>query len=165
MKRRTELGPGRKATERGSSFANPRSELRRTSELERVSTRSGGNRRRSTLSRGRGFSASKAQQEKARNEPCVVTQQEALYGAVIDPAHLCARAQGGCNSALCVVPLRRDLHERLDDPGDPFDLLPYLAERRVPELQHALGHYKGDLIALLQRLTGQRYAPIEGLTA
>lgn len=110
--------------------------------------------RRSPIKRGTGFAASRAQREKARREPCIVTGSEALEGAVIDPAHLCARARGGCNDALCVVPLRRDLHREFD-LGD-VDLLPYLVKRRVPELAHALEHYDGDLIGLLQRLTGSR---------
>lgn len=110
---------------------------------------------RTPMRRGRGFSASPAQRKKAREEPCVVTGQEALYGAVIDPAHLCARARGGCDNELCVVPLVRHIHRAFDE-GE-FDLLPYLVKRRVPELCHALEHYDGALLALTHRLTGQRH--------
>lgn len=108
---------------------------------------------RPSLKRGRGFAASPAQQEKARSEPCVVTGQETLYGATIDPAHLWPRSQGGCSHELCTVPLERGLH-RLFDEGE-FDLLPYL-KGRLPELHHALDHADGDLCGLLHRLTGER---------
>lgn len=114
--------------------------------------------KRSTLKNGRGFAASPAQREKARTQPCIVTGARSDEGALIDPAHLCARAQGGCDAPECVLPLRRDVHNAFDQGR--FDLLPYLiAQGRVTELQHALGHYRGDLISLLQRTTGTRWAP------
>lgn len=102
--------------------------------------------------------ASPAQREKARLEPCVATGAEAEY-VTVDPAHLCPRGKGGCDDPLCVVPLARTLHRQFDD-GD-YDLLPHLVHRRTAELQHALGHYDGDLLSLLHRLTGQRYRPEE----
>jgi hypothetical protein len=113
--------------------------------------------RKSAMKRGRGFAASPAQQRKAQEEPCIVTAYHAAQSYVVDPAHLCAKAQGGCDDPLCVVPLWRPTHRQFDD-GE-FDLLPYLVKHRVPELQHALGHYDGDLIGLLNRLTGESFVP------
>lgn len=113
--------------------------------------------KRTALKPGRGFAASPAQREKVRSEPCIVTGFTVEDGAIIDPAHLCARAQGGCDDPLCIVPLVRHIHRPFDD-GE-FDLLPYLVKHRVPELQHALGHYEGNILGLLQRLTGERFVP------
>lgn len=112
----------------------------------------------STLRRDRSISpASPAQRRKARDEPCVVTGTTREFN-VVDPAHLWAAGRGGCKDPLCVVPLVREVHHRFDN-GD-FDLLPYLVRRRVPELQHALEHAEGDLLGLLHRLTGERFAPV-----
>lgn len=70
-------------------------------------------------------------------------------------AHLWPRGMGGCDEADCVVPLVRPVHRALDDGR--FDVLPYLiAHGCVPELQHALGHANGDLVALIERVTGCR---------
>ncbi len=79
----------------------------------------------------------------------------------LDAAHLCSRGLGGCDDPLCVVPLTRAEH-RAFDSGD-LDLLPYLVPRYADELAHALVHYRGDLPALLERLTGERWAPVGGL--
>lgn len=111
----------------------------------------------SKLKKGRGFVVSLAQRQKAREEPCVATGMTAEGGYNVDPAHLVSRAQGGCDDPLCVVPLVRPIHRQFDD-GE-YDLLPRLVKRRVPELQHALGHYNGDVYALLRRLTGERWYP------
>jgi hypothetical protein len=102
--------------------------------------------------------ASKEQRAKANSEPCVVSGFVQGITATVDPAHLVSRAQGGCDDPLCVVPLER-VHHRLFDDGR-LDLLPYLVKERVPELQHALGHLNGDLISLLQRLTGRRWEAV-----
>lgn len=163
------LDPGQKSRDRGSTFKNPRSELERKPEhqLGRSSNLASSAQRarvkrensNSTLSQGRGFSASPAQQKKANTQPCIVTQQEAIEGATVDPAHLWPRGRGGCDDPLCTLPLRRDVHRAFDD-GD-FDLLPYLADHSA-EVLHALGHALedgGGLLALLHRLTGERYVP------
>lgn len=152
--KRTELKPGKPLKRK--------TPLQRRSSLDRVGgpgspTGAGANTSnptRAPLKRGRGFAASPAQQKKARTEPCVVTGEETLYGAIVDPAHLWPRAQGGCDDPLCTVPLVRHLHTFFDE-GE-FDLLPYLVKRRLPELHHALDHANGDLCALLHRLTGER---------
>jgi hypothetical protein len=75
-----------------------------------------------------------------------------------DPAHIVSRAKGGCDSPLCVVPLTRLEHRAYDDGR--LDLLPYLvAHCCVDELAHALEHTRGDLIGLLEQVTGVRWAP------
>jgi hypothetical protein len=81
----------------------------------------------------------------------------------LEPAHLCARGRGGCDDSLCTVWLTHDEHSALDR-GEldrlGIDLLGALvANGCVAELQHALGHYGGNMPALLQRLTGVRWAP------
>lgn len=84
----------------------------------------------------------------------------------LEPAHLCARAHGGCDDDLCVIPLCHWCHRRLDQPdaGKELDVLSHLLAtpgRYTEEIQHALGpgHYNGDLLSLLRRLTGERYVP------
>lgn len=90
--------------------------------------------------------ASTAQRES--KTACLVTGS-----TQVDQAHLWPRGMGGCDDALCTVSLCRPVHRALDD--GTFDVLPYLvAHGRVAELQHALGHANGDLIALIERLTG-----------
>jgi hypothetical protein len=64
---------------------------------------------------------------------------------------------GGCTDALCVVPLCRG-HHRMQHRHE-LDLLPFLVDAHVAELQHALAHHHGDLLGLLHHLTGQRWAP------
>lgn len=76
----------------------------------------------------------------------------------LDAAHLCPRDLGGCSHELCVVPLTRAEHRAFD--GGELDLLPYLVPLHTPEIAHALVHYNGDLIALLERLTGLRWVPV-----
>ena len=74
-----------------------------------------------------------------------------------DPAHITSKSGGylGCDSALCVIPLTRQEHRDFDQ--GKRDILPALiAHGMVPEIQHALDHYNGDLIALIERLTGCR---------
>jgi hypothetical protein len=76
----------------------------------------------------------------------------------VDAAHVWPRGRGGCSDPLCVVPLTRAEHEAYD--RGELDLLPYLlAHGLVAELQHALGHARGDLLGLLNLVTGERFAP------
>lgn len=133
--------------------------LNRHSELPRSSSLKRGKPKRS------GFTpTSKEQREKVKGAQCLGCGDcDVFGGARIDPAHLCARAHGGCDDPLCVVPLCRRCHREFDD-GD-LDLLPDLVQVYVPELAHALEHYNGDLIALLQRLTGTRWVPQEDVAA
>lgn len=97
--------------------------------------------------------ASPEQRFKARHAVSIVSGH-----APCDPAHLWPRGMGGCDDELCVVPLTRMEHMAFD--AGALDLLPWLlAHKLVPEIQHALGHANGDMIALLHRLTGDRYVP------
>lgn len=100
-----------------------------------------------------GFKASTAQRAKIRELTSIVSAQ-----GPCDPAHLLSRALGGCDHEDCVIPLTRAEH-RAYDLGK-LDILPHLlASRCTKELQHALGHTNGDLIGLLHRVTGVRWAP------
>jgi hypothetical protein len=78
----------------------------------------------------------------------------------LQPAHLTARGRGGCDSPLCTVPLTAAEHRAFDD--GQLDILGALQRDglHVEELCHALRHYDGNLPALLQRLTGVRWAPV-----
>ncbi len=83
----------------------------------------------------------------------------------LDPAHICPRSLGGCDHPDCVVPLTRAEHRAFDeaDPrtGKRLDLLPYLVAHGChAELAHALEHYRCDLIALLERVTGEAWRPV-----
>lgn len=142
--KRGELGPGAKSLERGSTFATPRSELARNS-----TTRAG----RPSLKRSGFTPASDEQRAKISGRPSIVSGH-----GPCDPAHLWPRSLGGCDHRDCVIPLTREEHRAYDDGR--LDILAELVGLgMVAELQHALGHANGDLIGLLNRVTGQRYAP------
>lgn len=99
--------------------------------------------------------ASTAQRAKVKGAVSIVSGEPAT-----DAAHIWPRSLGGCDDALCVVPLTREEHEAYDDRGE-LDLLPHLIrERRIPELQHALAHAGGSLLRLIERVTNQRWAPV-----
>jgi predicted restriction endonuclease len=68
----------------------------------------------------------------------------------VDPAHLVPRGVGGCDDALCVVPLCR-IHHRAYDRGT-LDLVPYLEPRFRAEAAHAVTHL--GLVGALRRLSG-----------
>lgn len=73
----------------------------------------------------------------------------------LDAAHLTPRPLGGCADPACVIPLTRSEHRSFD--RRELDVLPFLvAHQCVDELAHMLGHYRCDLIAMLERLTGCR---------
>lgn len=99
--------------------------------------------------------ASKEQAAKRRAGASIVSG--ATRG--LDAAHLVSRGLGGCDDELCTVPLTREEH-RLFDAGT-LDLLPFLVPRHAEEIAHALIHMRGDLPALLERLTGVRWAPVD----
>jgi hypothetical protein len=83
-----------------------------------------------------------------------------VCGSHPDPAHLCPRSWGGCDDAACVIPLCRP-HHRAFDRGGLSILGELVAARMYTEIAHALGagHYNLDLLALLHRVTGERYLP------
>jgi hypothetical protein len=166
--KRSELGPGRKSLERGSTFSGEPTPLKcqAPERLPNPGALPGDDdhatppprpRRQAPTPRPKrkALSASSAQTRKRRKiGACIVTG--ATEG--IDSAHLWDRSLGGCDSKHCIVPLRRDIHEAYD--RHEYDLLPHLlAHGCVAELQHALGHANGNLVGLLERLTGERWAP------
>lgn len=135
--KRSELGAGRKSIERGSTFASRGDGLKRTQ----------------SPARPRAISpASPAQRAKVAVQVCAVCQHDAC-----DPAHLCPRSHGGCDSADCVIALCRHHHREFD--GGRLDLLPHISGRgfRV-ELAHMQGHYD-DPLSVIYRLSGMRWAP------
>jgi 5-methylcytosine-specific restriction endonuclease McrA len=97
-------------------------------------------------------SASDAQRHKIAGRPCLVCGRRP-----VDPAHLVPRSLGGCDEADCVVPLCRRCHGAYD--GGELNLLPHLEPRYRVELAHALGHV--SLLALLRRVTGVRWVPLD----
>lgn len=81
-----------------------------------------------------------------------------------DPAHLWPRGLGGCDDPLCVVPLTRAEHRAFDEGR--LDLLPYLiAGGRWAEIAHMIDAHHADPVSVLQRLTGQRWAPTRTMLA
>ena len=92
------------------------------------------------IKKGRGFAASKAQQEKVRGMACAccgLMADESLY-TVIDPAHLCARGMGGCDHEDCVVPLCRGCHEAFDQ--GQLELAKFLEPTYRREVAHCVTH-------------------------
>lgn len=92
--------------------------------------------------------ASFEQRLKVRHELCVN-----CGGLNCDPAHLTSRAQGGCDSRLCVIPLCRNCHRAFDNGA--LDLEPILALRQFAEERaHMAGHMSFQ--QCIQRLKGRR---------
>jgi HNH endonuclease len=130
--------------------------LRRSTPLRRVSEKraSSGRPRGTTLKRGRGFAASKAQREKVKGMPCAGCG----HGEVnCDPAHIWPRGKGGCDAPECVIPLCRSCH-RLFDDGE-LDLLERLAgsEAWAAEQAHPILAHGVSLVELVRRLSGGGY--------
>lgn len=120
-------------------------------------------RRSTTPAKRQPISAASPEQRAKRNNGASIVSGETRG---LDAAHLCPRGLGGCDDPLCVVPLTRAEHVAFDraDPqtGKRLDLLPYLVAHGChAELAHALGHYRGDLIALLERVTGEKWMPVQ----
>lgn len=79
----------------------------------------------------------------------------------LTPAHLWPRGQGGCDHEDCIVVLQYEEH-RLFDEGK-LDLLPHLiAHQCWVELAHMVAAHHVDPIHMVERLTGERWAPITG---
>lgn len=132
--RRSALGIGSKSLERGTTFASHGNGLNRTA----------GKRRRV------GFTpASDAQRLKIRNAIC-----RECGAADVHPAHVIDRALGGCDDALCVIPLCFRHHREYD--GGRFDALSLLSEA---EQAHAVSHL--GLIGALRRITNRAWMPDE----
>lgn len=136
------------------SQAKPRKPLRRVSEKREGEAR----RRGSTLRRGKGFEASKAQRDKVRGLTCLGCGREESATLPIDPAHIWPRGKGGCDDAACVVPLCRTCHRAFDQGA--LDLLERMAgseawqvEQAHPILAHGVG-----LVELVRRLSADSYS-------
>jgi hypothetical protein len=135
--KRSELGPGKKALERGSTFASRGEGLQRSAPKPRARSIS---------------PASPEQRAKVAAQVCAVCCFDRC-----DPAHLAPRSHGGCDHADCVIALCRPHHRAFDD--GTLDLTPYLAGRGFnAELAHMQGHYD-DPVSVLHRLSGMRWAP------
>lgn len=95
--------------------------------------------------------ASPAQRAKVRQEGwCRVCASVFL---TLDPAHVIARAQGGCDEPDCVIPLCRSCH-RLFDESLGLEVLGVLSKQ---EQAHAVAHV--GLLSALHRVTGLRWVP------
>jgi hypothetical protein len=169
LKRTTEL---RRDTEKARAFAGRRSELATDPDKAqafrdrgRVSSARSLERsaRRNGKRPGAGFTpASPAQRAKAAAERfCWGCGRERSDWLVLDPAHFCSRAKGGCDHADCVVVLCRagdgsGCHRSWDD-GD-LDLLRVCSrdyERRwAAECSHAATHLTP--VQVVERLAGAR---------
>lgn len=78
--------------------------------------------------------ASKEQRKKVAGRLCVE-----CGAAGCDPAHLTARAQGGCECAECVIPLCRFCHRKFDTGFldlEPIIALPEFAIERAHMALH-----------------------------
>lgn len=103
--------------------------------------------------------------------PASPEQRDACRGALcagcgatgpVDPAHLVPRSLGGCDDALCCLPLCRQCHvglDRREGPQKDIDLAAVLA---LPEFAahraHMVSHRDWSFPRCLERLTGQRWA-------
>lgn len=102
----------------------------------------------------RPMAASHAQRAKIIGAACIVCGQT----KGLTPAHLAARATGGCDHPDCVVPLCWT-HHRAYDTGR-LDLLAHLEPRRRAEIAHAVAHL--GLVSAYRRLTGGRLPSTDG---
>jgi hypothetical protein len=96
-----------------------------------------------------GFQASNKQRKKVRHSVCSVC----FNGPGCDPAHLTARAQGGCEHEDCVIPLCRACHTMFDR-GD-LNLEPLIALRQFA-LERAHMAFHMSYRQCIQRLSGVR---------
>ena len=126
-----------------------RTPLRRRARL-RAKTRL---RRSKPLERTPSMAASDAQRAAVAGCCCVVSGADER----VDPAHVIPKSLGGCDSALCVIPLDRRCH-RAYDRGE-LDLLAYLEPAWRAQLAHAVGHV--GLVGALRRISGTRGRPTD----
>jgi hypothetical protein len=104
--------------------------------------------------------ASPAQRAAVAGQACINCGAEASEYVAIDPAHLWPRGRGGCDDALCVLPLCRRYGgrgcHRLFDDGE-LELLRIVIRdygRWRAHLQHALEHCTP--VELVERLAAAR---------
>ncbi len=132
--KRTELGPGRKSLERGSTFSAEPQPLKRSAPKPR----------RAPVS-----PASPAQRARVKGKACIVCAQGPCH-----PAHLIDRSLGGGDDPRAVVPLCPLHHREYDEAG--LDLLRWLEPRYREELAYAVELV--GLVATLRRVTNDRWA-------
>lgn len=127
----------------------------------------------STLKPGRGFAVAPAQRAKVKLLVCLGCGREVDPDAsgewTIDPAHLVPRSAGGCDDALCVLPLCRHhyistegCHPIFDGkvPGKRVNLHVRIARGGYEaELAHAIREHGWTPLELHQRLTGEMWVP------
>ena len=80
------------------------------------------------------FGASKEQRQKVKDSLCAYCG----FGPA-DPAHLASRAQGGCDSRDCVIPLCRRCHRWFDQGAldlEPVSALPEFTVERAHMASH-----------------------------
>jgi hypothetical protein len=131
LKRTTSIGPG-KLMERGSTF-KPRAG--------------------SPASKRRAISpASKEQRAKVATECCVVCGSELVH-----PSHLIDRSLGGDDDPRAVVALCPQHHREYDD--EALSLVEYLEPHYREEVAYAV--MTVGIVRALERLTNQRWAPVE----
>jgi hypothetical protein len=142
--KRTPLDIGAKSRKRGSTFSADPTPLKCATSLKAVAS----------SKRGSGFTpASREQRLKVAGRGSIVSG-----AGPCDPAHLTARAWGGCDDPLCVIPLTRAEH-RAFDAGE-LDILGDLIDHGLwAELAHAIEAHHIDPISLVHRCTGERYVP------
>lgn len=118
----------------------------------------------STLSRGTGFAASKAQRDKVKLMPCVGCGREVDPDDpgdwAIDPAHVWPKGKGGCDSPDCCLPLCRFVYtgdgcHRLFDKGK-LDLTERLADSEAWQVEqaHPILVHGVSPVELVRRLSG-----------
>jgi hypothetical protein len=95
--------------------------------------------------------ASAEQKRKTEAQGCRVSAWTFETGTV-HPAHVVDRGIGGCDSELCVIGLRADLHREYD--RGELSILEFLT---LEEQEHAAGHL--GLLGALKRTTGESYVP------
>jgi len=101
--------------------------------------------------------ASSVQRASARASGCIVGGvAETGCDGPVQPAHLVDRSLGGCDDARCVVGLCYRHHEEYD--AHRLDLLSHLEPWHRDRVAHAVMHV--GLVAALERLTGDRWAPV-----
>jgi len=114
---------------------------------------------RKPLKQGRGMAASRVQQLKVRNLPCIVCGRD-RHEAEIQAAHVWPRAYTPCECVDGVVSLCAEHHAQYDAPDHPLDLLTYLVRGYRVEFCHAFVAHDIPISELLRRVTGTPWRPL-----
>lgn len=120
--------------------------------------------RRAPMKRGRGLSASPAQQRKVRDLPCIHCHRDRHEGAEIQAAHVYPRRFATCDCAEGVVPLCSQAHAQYD--GNRLDLLPLLLTNGYrAEFVHAMVEHEASPLHVIEVVTGVVWKPVSELQA